>query len=133
MGISLLIFIVLLFTVGLALYLDRDKVLSRLRSPKSTNRSKYLELIAALSVLDEIFDGKLSLGRNGINVDYGFMHHQFQILELVSTGKLSIFGGSFTSDIMKIVNNAEFNLVDVENASRYIKIEINKLKKLVDN
>ena len=131
MEISTIIILVILFTIGLAMYLDRSKIFKRYNSPENSNRSKYLVLIYSLSFLDEILDEKISLGKDGLNIDFGYLNQQFQIMELVSSGKLAIFGASFTKEIMDIVNDAEFDIVSVENASKYVKNEISKLQKLV--
>jgi len=90
-----------------------------------------MDLISTLSIIDEILDEKLSQGQAGVTLDFGYLEQQMKVLGLVSSGKLQIFGKNFTEDLMEIVNDAEFSLVQVENASKFVKNELIKLKKLV--
>lgn len=108
-----------------------NKFKSRTPALVKPNVSKYKELLNTLAPIDKILDQKLRLGKAGVTLDLEFFDQQVEVLFLVSSGKLAIFGASFTKEIMDIVNNAEFNLVDVENASKYVKNEISKLQKLV--
>ena len=127
MNITTIIILIILFVIGLALFLDRKKLKNK---PKS-NSSKYLDLISTLLIVDEILDEKVSLGQAGVTLDFGYIDQQMKVLGLVSSGKLQLFGKNFTEDLMEIVNDAEFSLIQVENASKFVKNELLKLKKLV--
>jgi len=127
MNITTIIILIILFVIGLALFLDRKKLKNK---PKS-NSSKYLDLISTLLIVDEILDEKVSLGQAGVTLDFGYIDQQMKVLGLVSSGKLQLFDKNFTEDLMEIVNDAEFSLIQVENASKFVKNELLKLKKLV--
>jgi hypothetical protein len=108
-----------------------NKFKSRTPTLVKPNLSKYKELLNTLAPIDKILDQKLRLGKAGVTLDLEFFDQQVEVLFLVSSGKLAIFGASFTKEIMDIVNDAEFDIVSVENASIYVKNEISKLQKLV--
>lgn len=108
-----------------------NKFKSRTPALVKPNVSKYKELLNTLAPIDKILDHKLWLGKAGVTLDLEFFDQQAEIVFLVSSGKLAIFGASFTKEIMDIVNDAEFDIVSVENASKYVKNEISKLQKLV--
>lgn len=127
MNTTTIIVLLILFIIGLALFLDRKKIKTK---PKS-NGSKYSDLISTLLIVDEILDEKLSLGKAGVTLDFGYIDQQMKVVSLVSSGRLQIFGKNFTEDLMEIVNDAEFSLIQVENASKFVKNELLKLKKLV--
>lgn len=108
-----------------------NKFKSRTPASVKPNVSKYNELLNTLAPIDKILDRKLLLGKAGVTLDLESFDQQAKVLFLVSSGKLAIFGASFTKEIMDIVNDAEFDIVSVENASKYVKNEISKLQKLV--
>lgn len=128
-GIILIIIILLvvLAILILALILEHKKN----KSPEKLNVAKYQDLISTLSIIDELLDRKIRLGRIGVRADYEYLFQQIKVLNLVSNGKLAIFEVSFTKDLMELFYDAEFNLVEVENASRYVKNELVKLHNLV--
>lgn len=119
--VGILMFVVFLF----------NKFKSRTTAPANHNISKYKELLNTLAPIDKILDQKLRLGKAGVTLDLDFFDQQVEVLFLVSSGKLALFGASFAEEIMDIVNDAEFDIVSVENASKYVKNEISKLQKLV--
>jgi hypothetical protein len=127
--ISFIILILLVVLAILIFALIRDRKKSKL--PAKLNVAKYQDLINTLSIIDELLDRKIRLGGIGVRADYEFLTQQMIVLNLVSNGKLAIFEVSFTKDLMELFNDAEFNLAEVENASRYVKNELTKLQKLV--
>ena len=127
--ISFIILILLVVLAILIFALIRDRNKSKL--PAKLNVAKYQDLINTLSIIDELLDRKIRLGGIGVRADYEFLTQQMIVLNLVSNGKLAIFEVSFTKDLMELFNDAEFNLAEVENASRYVKNELAKLQKLV--
>lgn len=128
LGIIIFILLIILGILLISFFIDRKNS----KSPTKSNLAKYKDLINTLTILEQILDEKIKLGRKGIRADYGnWMPHQMVIIDLVSNGKLAIFGPAFTQDLMKMFEFAEFDLIEIENASRYVKNELVKLRKLV--
>ncbi len=128
LGIIIFILLIILGILLISFFIDRKNS----KSPTKSNLAKYKDLINTLTILEQILDEKIKLGRKGIRADYGnWMPHQMVIIDLVSKGKLAIFGPAFTQDLMKMFEFAEFDLIEIENASRYVKNELVKLRKLV--
>lgn len=144
MDSTTMIVILLMFILILSYILNRNSLSSRSKkgtksaisetpnkSNIKSNNSKYEDLITTLSIIDEILDEKISLGRAGVTLDFAYFDQEIKILSMVSEGKLAIFGPSFSEEIKEIVNDAEFDLIKVEKASKYVKNEISKLQKLI--
>lgn len=128
LGIIIFILLIILGVLIISYFIDRKNS----KSPSKSNVAKYRDLINTLTILEEILDEKIQLGRKGIRADYGnYMSHQMVIIDLVSNGKLAIFGPTFTKDLMNMFEFAEFDLIEIENASRYVKNELVKLRRLV--
>lgn len=128
--LEIIIFILLIVLGILLIALLIDRKNSKL-SPK-LDVAKYRDMINTLTIIEEILDRKIKLAKKGRIIEFGnYLTDQMIILELVSKGKLTIWGPLFTKDLMRMFELEEFDLIEFENASKYVKNELVKLRKLV--